>query len=338
MRPRLIVTIDTECDKTSNWYVRRPLSFESVEEGIGRRLQPLFDSFGVRPTYFLSPEVMCHRQSVALLAGLANVELATHMHGDFIVPQIETWDFAGSVTDDMQFEYGLDLERRKMAVLTEMFAQQFGRRPVSFRAGRFGIGRHTGRILQELGYLADSSVTPHIAWTDKQGRLQPDFRGLPEFPYAVGAEGDLGRPGVSSLLEVPLTVLPARAVPANNPVEPIWLRPWYSDAETLERVVDYVLAQPARNGIARPLVMMFHNVEVMAGASPYPQTAAEVERFLDQLRRTLPMPSNAACRLPLWPNIAAIMHSLRQLRSRRLSPARLRPIPQRWPQADPRRR
>jgi hypothetical protein len=284
MTSRLLVTIDTECDKRSDWHSRNPPSFEAVEEGIGKRLQPLFDAFGIRPVYFLSPEVLCHRPSMDLLRGLPAVELAPHLHGDYIVPEIETWDVAGSIADDMQCEYGSDLEQAKMAVLTELFAQQVGRRPVSFRAGRFGVGPHTGRILAELGYTVDSSITPHIVWTDKQGQRTPDFRGLPEWPYFVGTEGHLWRPGSSPLLEVPVTVLSPGSLPGRGS-NPIWFRPWYSDSDTLCGVVDHVLAQPLFDGIARPLVMMFHNVEVLAGCSPYPQTDADVDRFLDQLKR-----------------------------------------------------
>jgi hypothetical protein len=82
-----------------------------------------------------------------------------------------------------------------------------------------------------------------------------------------------------------VTILPTGTVASNNPAEPIWFRPWYSDADTLCRVLDHVLAQPPVNGVHRPLMMMFHNVELLAGASPYPQTAAEVQRYLDMMAR-----------------------------------------------------
>jgi glycosyltransferase involved in cell wall biosynthesis/SAM-dependent methyltransferase len=286
MTPRLIVSIDTECDKQPNWRCRAPLAFEGIESGIGQLLQPLFADFGVRPVYFLSPEVLCDRPSCELLRGLEGVELASHLHGDFILPRIETWDFGSSVADDMQREYGPALEHAKMAALTELFAQQIGYRPVSFRAGRFGVGEHTGRILAALGYRVDSSVTPHIAWTDKAGQPVPDFRGAPECPYRVSSHGDLWQPGTGDLLEIPVTILPTGVVPANNPHEPVWFRPWYSDEETLAHVLRYVVAQPPQHGRARPLVMMFHNMEVIAGASPYPQSDAEVTRYLDSLKRT----------------------------------------------------
>ena len=285
VEPRLLVTIDTECDKSSTWRTVSPLTFRGVTEAIPDRLQPLFARFGIRPTYLLSPEVMTHPESVAALRACRDVELTTHLHGDYVVPQIKTWDFAGTTTDEMQWEYGPDLERAKMSTLTEMFRQQFGFQPLSFRAGRFGAGPHTGRILQELGYRIDSSVTPHIRWTSRRGEKRPDYRGFPERPYTLGPEGDISRPGTGGILEVPVTILPSGAVAANNPSEPIWFRPWYSDAGTLCRVLDHVLDQPPVEGVYRPLMMMFHNVELLAGASPYPQTEAEVQRYLDMMAR-----------------------------------------------------
>ena len=282
---RLIVTIDTECDKSRSWRTASPLSFRSVTEAVPRRLQPLFARFGIRPTYLLSPEVIADPSSREVLRSLSDVELTTHLHGDYVVPSIKSWDFAGTLTDEMQLEYGESLERAKMETLTELFRQQFGYQPLSFRAGRFGASRHTGRILQDLGYRVDSSVTPHVCWTTRTGEKRPDYRGYPQNPYTLGSEGDIARPGSGGILELPVTILPLGAIASNNPAEPIWFRPWYSDEDTLCRVLDYVLDQPAVDGVHRPLVMMFHNVELFPGASPYPQTEAEVQRYLDMMAR-----------------------------------------------------
>jgi len=297
VEPFLIVSIDTECDKSHNWTTASPLTFRGVVEAIPERLQPLFRDFGVRPTYLLSPEVLCDPASVSTLRNLRDAELTTHLHGDYIVPRIKTWDFAGTVTDEMQWEYGPELERAKLTSLTEMFIQQFGYRPKTFRAGRFGASNHTGAILQDLGYILDSSVTPHICWTSRQGVKRPDYRGFPEFPYALGADGDIWKPqSGGKFLELPVTILPPGAVAANNPHEPIWFRPWYSDADTLSRVLKHVLDQPAVGGVSRPLVMMFHNVELVAGASPYPQTKADVQRYLDMLKRVFDLAAKRGLR------------------------------------------
>jgi glycosyltransferase involved in cell wall biosynthesis len=290
--PFLVVTIDTECDKSANWRTAAPLTFKGVTHAIPGRLQPLFARKGVRPTYLLSPEVITDPESCEVLRSLSGVELTTHLHGDYITPRIKTWNFAGTITDEMQCEYPPDLERAKLATLTDLFEQQFGRRPTSFRAGRFGISPHTGRWLRELGYLVDSSVTPHICWTDRKGEKRPDFRDFPERPYTVAPDGNIWTPGKSSFLEVPVTVLPPGTVAANKPHDPIWFRPWYSDGETLCNVLRYVAGEKGANGMQRPLVMMFHNVELIAGASPYPQTEAEVERYLQMLEQVFDLALN----------------------------------------------
>lgn len=284
-KPMLLVTIDTECDKSPSWHTAAPLTFRGVTEGIPNLLQPVFETWGIRPTYLLSPEVILDLECREVLAGLKNVELGAHLHGDYIAPQLKTWDLAGTITDEMQWEYSPDLEREKLETLTHLFRQQFDTAPRSFRAGRFGIGHQTGRWLQELGYRVDSSVTPHVVWTSRHREPFPDFRDLPEFPYQVGAHGDIWKPGSGALLEVPVTILKPGTIAAPQAQDPIWFRPWYSGVETLLETLEWVAAQPPQDGHRRPLVMMFHNVEVIPGASPYPQTPADVHRYLDALKR-----------------------------------------------------
>ncbi|MGH7283779.1 MAG: hypothetical protein ACRELY_19820, partial [Polyangiaceae bacterium] len=83
----LVVSIDCECDKGPAWRSRRPLAFDGIREGIGARLQPLFEKYDARPTYLLSPEVMRHAASVELLASIASrAELGTHLHGEYAEP------------------------------------------------------------------------------------------------------------------------------------------------------------------------------------------------------------------------------------------------------------
>ena len=281
----LLVTIDTECDKTATWHAAAPLGFKAVVEAVPNRLQPLFADFGIRPTYLLSPEILTHPESCAVLREARDVELAAHLHGEYLLPQMKSGGLAGSRTKDMQWEYAPQLERAKLAVLTELFIQQFGSAPKSFRAGRFGAGRHTARFLQELGYVIDSSVTPHIRWTSQNGKKRPDYRRSDEMPYTLGPEGDIWRHGKSDFLELPITVVLAGALEGTDSRQPVWFRPWHSDTDMLINVLNYVLGQPTRGGVHRPLVMMFHNVELVPGASPYPQTEEEVMRYLDSLKR-----------------------------------------------------
>ncbi|MFT4514085.1 MAG: glycosyltransferase involved in cell wall biosynthesis [Planctomycetota bacterium] len=268
-RRPLLVTIDVECDKGPDWRTASPLSFVGVDVGIGQRLHPLCTTLGIRPTYLLSPEVLCHPASVQMLRTLDDCELGTHLHGEYVAPALPSLHFAGVRTDDMQCEYDAGVERDKLATLTELFRQQIGRAPRSFRAGRFGIGPGTGAHLLELGYLCDSSITPLVQWTSQHGERQPDFRTARNDSWFVSSDGDLMAAGNSALLEIPVTI-------RGDTDNATWFRPWYSSREQMIELIDAVAAEADA-----PLCMMFHNVELLAAASPYPQTDAEVQRYLD---------------------------------------------------------
>lgn len=278
----LLVTIDTECDKTATWHTASPLSFRGITVGIPIILDPLFKDYGVRPTYLLSQEVMENPACVEALRSLTDSELGTHLHGEYVAPANIVGDLGGTITSEMQWEYGYALERQKLTTLTDTFVSCFGFRPRSFRAGRFGVGPHTGRALLELGYDVESSVTPHLSWPSRLGTHCPDFRACPEMPYRVAESGNVFETGGSRLLELPITILQQ----AGDPARPLWFRPWYSSMEVLAAIVEHVIAGNQRAETPRPLVMMFHNMEIIPGASPYPQTIADVELYARMLRHT----------------------------------------------------
>jgi hypothetical protein len=274
----LCVSIDCECDKGPQWKLRRPLSFEGVHAGIADRLHPLFARYGAKPTYLLSPEVLRDAPSVERLASLPGCELGAHLHGELAEPDAAIPDR----TDAVQRDYAPEVERAKLASLTQAFREAFGRSPKSFRAGRFGIGRHTMRFLEEVGYTVDSSVTPHVDWSHVSPGLS--FEGAPEAPYRPARE-DPARPGDSGVLEVPVTIRPPRlgALPLlGKRIERRWLRPTKNSGKALVALAREVISR--QNG-ARAVVLnaMFHNVEVVAGTSPYAATDNEARRILDRL-------------------------------------------------------
>lgn len=277
----LCVSIDCECDKGPRWQTRRPLAFDGVIVGIVARLHPLFRSFGAKPTYLLSPELLRDGRCVEQLAALDGAELATHLHGEFAEPGA----FEPDVTSSLQREYPPEIERAKLEWLTHSFRTAFGRAPRSFRAGRFGIGPHTVPILEELGYAVDSSVTPHVNWSAVSRGLS--FVDAPTQPYHPDPS-DPGRPGSSALLEVPITIRPrvsSRLPLVGRWIEPRWLRPTHNDGKQLVAVaLDEIKdTQRTRPGTTVVLNAMFHNVEVVAGASPYAATDERASSILGHL-------------------------------------------------------
>lgn len=296
------ITIDTECDKDPKWRIRRPLTFRGIHEGVGERLQPLFDRHGVVPTYFLSPEVIADDASVHLFSELgARAELGTHLHAEFIDPESDP-DAPG--TDRMQNSFRREIESAKLEALTGAFIAAFGFRPTSFRAGRFGIGTHSLSILEGLGYLVDSSVAPFSSWNDPGGTV--DFMKAIDRLYYHPDAGNFLAEGAMEIVEIPVTIsspfwwrVPAEIRPSlmrsrllgrrvrrmfGTAMKPMWLRPWMSSVDQMVEAAERTIARHRGESIV-PLVMMFHNVEVIPGCSPYPQTEEEATRYLGDLER-----------------------------------------------------
>ena len=280
-RAFLCVSIDCECDKGPAWRTRRPLRFEGVHQGIAERLQPLFQHFGGKPTYLLSPELLRNAECVERLASFGGCELGTHLHGELAEPGA----FEPEVTRAVQRDYPPEVERAKLAWLTQAFRGAFGRALQSFRAGRFGIGASTISILDDLGYAVETSVTPHVDWSQVSPGLS--FVGAPTQPYHPDPCNP-GRPGPGRVLEVPVTVRPSalsRVPLLGKHVEPRWLRPTRTRGEALVALARETLQAERLLFPERPVVLnaMFHNVEVVAGASPYAATDDEARRIVQRL-------------------------------------------------------
>jgi hypothetical protein len=293
MTIHLLITIDTEIDKSRDWRVSSNESFTSVTIGIPDKLGKLFSKYDARPTYLLSPEVIRNDACLDVLKNLKNCELGTHLHGDLIEPYGHQGPMANMHTDNMQSSYTYEIERQKMVNLTALFATRFGYKPISFRAGRFAAGPNTLRILDELNYKVDSSVTPNIDWNHKEGRA--NFLNAPIQPY-YPKEKDILAPHGHGVLEVPVTVLEAknhkrwRHNPFNSITQHIyplqWLRPSCNTGRGMVDVMKRVAEEYAdKKDIS--LNMMFHSMEIMPGVSPYAAKEKHCQRILDYLEHAL---------------------------------------------------
>lgn len=288
----LTVSIDCECDKGRGWKSQRPLAFEGVRDGVEKRLQPLFERYGAKPTYLLSPEVMRDEESVEIFSKLATrAEIGTHLHGEYADPGA----FEPELTRVFQRDYPRETELAKLQYTTNSFVRAFGRKPKSFRAGRFGVGKNTVGILEELGYAVDSSITPFMRWGDSGGE-KFSFEDAPTQPYRPDAKAP-ERKGSSKLVEVPVTIRPrffGRFPIVGKYVEPRWLRPTRGSGTQLVDVAREEI-RAARNVADHRVVVlnaMFHNVEVIPNGSPYAATEGEARAILDRLETLLAFAKN----------------------------------------------
>jgi hypothetical protein len=296
MKKYLVISIDVEPDCSSTWHYSDPLQFRGVSEGIARILQPLFTKYDLTPTYLINNVVLEDDNSVRTFQQLqGKYELGTHLHPEFIEPQKKYYDYAGKKGEANCCFYPPGIESEKIKNITTLFENKFGYRPFVFRAGRYSAGPTTIASLARLGYLVDTSVTPHLCWNDKSREKPVDFSKAPEQPYFID-DVDIARENLmGKILEVPVSIaLKKRPVlkeflfslgGLRQPLrkyKPVWLRPYYSAAdEMIDLANQYCLTYKHLDIIV--LNMMFHNVEVLPGLSPYTSSEANCREYLHQL-------------------------------------------------------
>lgn len=298
MPARLVVTIDTEEEGLWGGNYRPQGNTVDNIRGVPR-FQALCDRFGVRPSYLVDWPVVDDDRAAEILAQITHedrAEIGAHLHPWCNPPFEET----PSPRLSFMCNLPLALQRQKLARLTDRIAERFGRRPTSFRAGRYGLDLAGARLLAELGYAVDSSVIPFSDFSDQAG---PNFSTAPWTPYRVG-EFDLCRPAErGALLEAPVSVgfsrsnfrqadrfrrwahrTPWRQLKAVGIVDRlglarrIKLSPEQATGAEMIQLIEALLAQRA------PLaVLMFHSSSLVAGLSPYVPTTARLERFYRDL-------------------------------------------------------
>lgn len=292
----LLVGIDTEGDNQWDAAARRDQRFENLYAL--PRLHALFARHGVRPTYVITYPVARDPRAAEVLRRLlegGDCEIGAHHHA---------WETPPCTDADIQRHgYASTLPRAQFAAqlerLTTAITEAIGRRPVSYRSGRFGFSSDHVAALEGLGYRVESSVAPLFSELHKGG---PEFVEAPLTPYFL-AYDDATRPGSSHVLEVPVSValnrrLPKvlqyayarapkpyttrRALRALGLLRLRWLRPSYSSLEDM-----IALARDLARWNEPVLNLLFHSSEAIVGGSPYNRTQAELDAFLDRLDRFL---------------------------------------------------
>jgi peptidoglycan/xylan/chitin deacetylase (PgdA/CDA1 family) len=303
----LLVGIDTEGDNQWDAAARARQTFENIY--VLPRLHALFVRHGVRPTYVITYPVATDPRSADVLAGVlagGDCEIGAHHHAWETPPCSEA--------DVRRHPYASSLPRtqfeRQLESLTSAITAAVGRRPVSYRSGRFGFSADHVAGLERLGYLVESSVAPLFSESHKGG---PEFVEAPLTPYFL-AYDSATRPGSSDVLEVPVSAALNRRLPralqyayarvprpymtkrmlrALRLLRMRWLRPSYSSLDDMIALARDLAA--AREPV---LNLLFHSSEAIVGGSPYNRTQAELDAFCDRLDRFLAFATGDLCATP----------------------------------------
>jgi len=277
------VTVDTEPDCDIHWKRSQPLTFNSVTFGIPLILRPIWDKFGIKPVYFVSPEVVendkcCRVFKEEIKKG---AEIGTHLHSEYVEPQKKYDDIAGTASNEFPcFAYDAEVEAAKIKNLTELIEKKIGVKPVSYRGARYGADLDTIKALEKLGYNVDSSIAPDTDWRSVGG---PDHSHAMKQPYFI-SRTDYYAAGDMKILEVPITISGRRfPFSPNKWMFYRWLRPTHMTAFEMKRLV----AEFVRKYQSPVLNMMFHSMEILPGKTPFVRTKLGQKLYLSRLNSIL---------------------------------------------------
>lgn len=292
--PLIVVVVDTEAEfDWARQHGRRAMGVTSVR--CQAQTQPIFERYGVRPTFVLDYPVSSTPDAYEYIRELYHTgrcEIGAHL---------QPWDnppFVEQTTDENSFPGNLpsELEREKLVQLTDIIRRNIGVRPRIYKAGRYGVGRATAGILAELGYEIDVSVVPG---TDLSSKFGPDFSQCGARPYWFGASPEL--------LEIPLSIgytgllaptggvaylltmnerLKALHIPGIlarlHLVERITLTPEGILLEELRRLTRALLRQGHR-----VFSFTYHSPSLAPGNTPYVRNETELRDFLRRIEQYL---------------------------------------------------
>lgn len=290
--PTLMVLVDTE----ENFDWSKPLARESTDVTAMRdqiKAHRIFEKYGIRPVYVADYPVVSQKDGAEPLRELlqdGKCVIGAHLHPWVNPPHTETVCNFNSYPGNLPAE----LEKEKLRRLTETISESFGERPIIYKAGRYGVGRNTSAILDELGYEIDTSVLTRTDLSDEEG---PNFSHCRGNPYWFGA----GR----RMLEIPMSAgyvgmlrsggPHLRRYLTSRPGLALHLPGIFARLGLFERIVltpegitweeHQRLTRALYRAGQRVFSFTYHSPSLGVGYTPYVQSERDLAGFLDKFER-----------------------------------------------------
>jgi len=286
-QPYLVVVIDTEEDfDWSQDFDRKNTNVHSME--FIKRGQQVFDDFNIKPVYVVDYPIVSQPQGHEVLKELLDdnrCDIGVHLHPWVTPPFEENITRENSFTGNLP----LQLEKEKIKQTAELINTVFGKRPVIYKAGRYGVGKNTANILEDLNFEIDLSICPYMDFSYEKGPNFTDYNATPfwfgeknkllELPLTNGFTGLLRRRGMSLYNYLSKSIalkLHAPGIAAKSRLlNKLCLSPeGFSCSELIELVTTLY-----KDGL-RIFSFALHSPSLTPGNTPYVCSNKELQQFL----------------------------------------------------------
>lgn len=152
MNKPVIITIDTEGHKGKDPITH--LIFGKTDKGVGgiEKLMDIFDSHNVKGLFFVDIAEAWDYGKKKIASVLNCISERGHNTGVHIHP-----NHMADINRPYLWQYTLEEQKDIITKCTNFYKQVTGKKPLSFRAGRYGADNNTLQVLNELGYKYDMS-------------------------------------------------------------------------------------------------------------------------------------------------------------------------------------
>ena len=297
-----IISVDTEAD----WYHQKENRLNNIE-GI-HILQRLCKNYNITPTYLVTYEVATDNNSIEILKQYHQkdlCEIGSHLH----IWSTPPFEDANEYGVDLKWFHGFQSELpdnllyQKLENLNKVIIKNFGVRPTSHRAGRWGIDYRTLDWLSNNNYLVDSSICSRKTWNltrGTEGFMNYNSYQVENIPYYPSSE-DITLPsknknGENKIIEIPVSNLELNFWSNSNSKRLVLLstilnkigfyhfgnisfRPSYNiPSQKFKILVNRLLKKNDRF-----VNFMLHSNELTDGSSPYSKNKEKQKALIDRI-------------------------------------------------------
>lgn len=199
---QVIVTIDTEGPAGKDPI--KHLIYGETKDGKRYGIEfimNILDLYGVKGLFFVDLAEAWDNGEKDIARVLMDIESSGHNTGVHIHP-----DHMSDQNRRFLWQYSYGEQKEIIRKCTDLYESILGKKPISFRAGRYGANRDTLHILDELGYKFDMS--------EFYGNRRCSITPPTHINKACKVE-------LSELIEIPITVFKSFSIPGYSRVDKV---------------------------------------------------------------------------------------------------------------------